>query len=129
LGHTVHAVLGSRRRTGCLREHSGDERLRLLLNVFQMLACAETFRVSVCTSVPDRRARSHPSSVTTFRPPIDSPFPGAVRIARRDSPASSFTSTVHELVDDVGACLQFIADCFIARPFGRQIRSGVVDET
>jgi hypothetical protein len=33
------------------------------------------------------------------------------------------------LVDDVGAFLQLIADCFIARPFGRQIRSGVVDET
>src|ERR1700687_4678884 len=94
------------------------------------LACAETFRVSVYTSVPDGRAASHPWSVTTFSPPIDSPFPCAVvRIARRDSPASSFTSTVHELVDDVGACLQFIADCFIARPFGRQIRSGVVDET
>jgi hypothetical protein len=29
----------------------------------------------------------------------------------------------------VGACLQFIADCFVARPFGRQIRSGMVDET
>ena len=126
----VHALLGSRRRTGCVREHSGDERLRLLLNVFQMLACAQTFRVSVYTSVPDRRAASHPSSVTTFSPPIDSPFPGAVvRIAQRGSPASSFTSTVHELVDDVGACLQFIADGFIARPFGRQIRSGVVDET
>jgi hypothetical protein len=114
----------------CTPEHSGDERLRLRLSVFQMLAVAEMFRVSVYTSVPDGRAASHPSSVTTFTPPIDSPFPGAVvRIARRDSPVSSFTSTVDELVDDVGACLQFIADGFIARPFGRQIRSGVVDET
>jgi hypothetical protein len=32
------------------------------------------------------------------------------------------------LVDDVGAFRQFIADCFIARPFGRQISSGAVDE-
>jgi hypothetical protein len=41
---------------------------------------------------------------------------------------ASFTSTVHQLVDDVGAFRQVIADGFIARSFGRQVRSGAVDE-
>jgi len=95
-----------------------------------MLAIAERFRVHslYTSSVPDGRTASHSSSVTIFSPPIDSPVPGtAVRIARMVSPAS-FTSTVHQLVDDVGAFHQFIADCFIARPFGCQISSGAVDE-
>src|SRR5712691_8509700 len=44
-------------------------------------------------SVPDGRTANHPSSATTFSPPMDSPLPGAVvRIARMASPASSFAS-------------------------------------
>jgi hypothetical protein len=43
-------------------------------------------------------------------------------------PPTSLTSTVHQLVDDVGAFRQVIADGFIARPFGRQVGSGAVDE-
>jgi hypothetical protein len=127
---TVHAVLSSRRRTGCLREHSGDKRLRLPADVSRMLAVAEPFPRPACTpfSLPDRRTASHSSSVTTFSPAIDAAIPGTVvRIGRIVSHAS-FTSTVHQLVDDVGAFRQVIADCFIARPFGRQVRSGAVDE-
>ena len=78
--------------------------------------------------MPDGRTASHSSSVTAFSPAIDSPVPGTVVRIARMVPPTSLTSTVHQLVDDVGAFRQVIADGFIARPFGRQVGSGAVDE-
>jgi hypothetical protein len=57
--------------------------------------------------VPDGQVANHPFAVTTLRPPIDSPLPGAVvRIASIGSPASS------EALRSPGERLRRIALCF-----------------